>query len=224
MEKPYEKVIEFVQNKILDGVYTTGDKLPSERDLAAQLNVSRTSVREGLRILEEMGALSCQQGSGNYITGHFENTLIRVMTLMYAVGGTTYREISEFRYALESQALSLAVLHATEDQVEEMEYHMSILETSTDENVRAKHDKRIHYLVAEASQNNYLIVNFLALTQVLEKYVKDMRIRILQDEKNREGLMQTHRDLIQAIREKNLQLGHSALDRHFVYISNYLDS
>lgn len=87
MEKSYEKVVDYVQKQILDGVCRTGDKLPSEREMAQQLNVSRTSVREGLRILEQMGALYCQQGSGNYITGNFESTLIRVMTLMFAVGG-----------------------------------------------------------------------------------------------------------------------------------------
>lgn len=92
MEKSYEKVVDFVQNQILNGVYSTGDKLPSEREMALQLNVSRTSVREGIRILEQMGALSCQQGSGNYIAGDFEGTLIRVMTLMFAVEGTTYRK------------------------------------------------------------------------------------------------------------------------------------
>lgn len=52
------------------------------------------------------------------------------MTLMFAVEGTTYREISEFRFALEYQALSLAVHHATEEQMAEMEYHMSMLETA----------------------------------------------------------------------------------------------
>ena len=174
--------------------------------------------------MEQMGALSCQQGSGNYITGDFESTLIRVMTLMFAVEGTTYREISEFRFALEYQALSLAVHHATEEQMAEMEYHMSMLETAQEENVRSRHDKRIHYLVVEASHNNYLIVNFLALTQVMDKYVKDMRVRILRDEKNREGLMQTHRDLIKAVKEKDVQFGQDALNRHFVYIYNYLDS
>ena len=51
MEKSYEKVVDFVQEQILDGVYSTGDKLPSEREMALQLNVSRTSVREGIRIL-----------------------------------------------------------------------------------------------------------------------------------------------------------------------------
>ena len=224
MEKSYEKVVDYVQKQILDGVCRTGDKLPSEREMAQQLNVSRTSVREGLRILEQMGALYCQQGSGNYITGNFESTLIRVMTLMFAVEGTTYREISEFRYALESQALSLAVHHATEEQIEEMEYHMSILETSMEENIRSRHDKKIHYLVAEASHNNYLIVNFLALTQVMDQYVKDMRVRILRDAKNREGLMQTHKDLIKAVRDKDIRLGHDALDRHYIYIYQYLDS
>lgn len=224
VEKSYEKVVDYVQNQILDGVYRTGDKLPSEREMALQLNVSRTSVREGIRILEQMGALSCQQGSGNYITGDFESTLIRVMTLMFAVEGTTYREISEFRFALEYQALSLAIHNASDEQIAEMEYHMSILETTQEENVRSKHDKKIHYLLVEASHNNYLIVNFLALTQVLDKYVKDMRVRILKDEKNREGLMASHRDLIKAVREKNIQMGQDALNRHFVYIYNYLDS
>ncbi|MBQ2288629.1 MAG: FadR family transcriptional regulator, partial [Lachnospiraceae bacterium] len=135
MEKSYEKVVDFVQEQILDGVYRAGDKLPSEREMALQLNVSRTSVREGIRILEQMGVLSCQQGSGNYITGDFENTLIRVMTLMFAVEGTTYREITEFRFALEYQALSLAIHNATDEQIAEMEYHMSMLETAQEENV-----------------------------------------------------------------------------------------
>ena len=76
----------------------------------------------------------------------------------------------------------------------------------------------------EASHNNYLIVNFLALTQVLDKYVKDMRVRILKDEKNREGLVASHKDLIRAVREKDIHMGHDALNRHFVYIYNYLDS
>ena len=101
---------------------------------------------------------------------------------------------------------------------------MSMLETAQDENVRSKHDKRLHYLLVEASHNNYLIVNFLALTQVMDKYVKDMRVRILKDEKHREGLMQTHRDLIKAVKKKNIQFGQDALNRHFVYIYNYLDS
>ena len=58
----------------------------------------------------------------------------------------------------------------------------------------------------------------------MDKYVKDMRVRILRDEKNREGLMQTHRDLIKAVKEKDVQFGQDALNRHFVYIYNYLDS
>ena len=61
MEKSYEKVVDFVQEQILDGVYSTGDKLPSEREMALQLNVSRTSVREGIRILEQMGALRSEE-------------------------------------------------------------------------------------------------------------------------------------------------------------------
>ena len=51
-----------------------------------------------------------------------------------------------------------------------------------------------------------------------------MRVRILRDEGNREGLMSTHKDLIRAVRDKDVHLGQDALNRHFVYIYNYLDS
>ena len=58
----------------------------------------------------------------------------------------------------------------------------------------------------------------------MDQYVKDMRVRILSDAKNREGLMQTHKDLIKAVRDKDIRLGHDALDRHYIYIYQYLDS
>lgn len=75
------------------------------------LGASRNSVREGLGILERMGAISSQQGAGNFISDNFEKTLIEVMTLMFILEEGTFREISEFRYALETQALALAMEH-----------------------------------------------------------------------------------------------------------------
>ena len=95
----------------MQGRYKKGDKLPPERELAALLGASRNSVREGLGILERMGAISSQQGAGNFISDNFEKTLIEVMTLMFILEEGTFREISEFRYALETQALALAMEH-----------------------------------------------------------------------------------------------------------------
>lgn len=63
-ERAYEKIINYVEQQVMQGRYKKGDKLPPERELAALLGASRNSVREGLGILERMGAISSQQGAG----------------------------------------------------------------------------------------------------------------------------------------------------------------
>ena len=108
-EKAYEKVIDYIESNILDGHFEVGDKLPSERELSQMLSVSRNSVREGIRILEVIGVISSQHGIGNYIADHFDKTLVQVMTMMYALEKMTYNEIREFRYAVEFQAVVLAM-------------------------------------------------------------------------------------------------------------------
>ena len=66
-EKPYQLVIDHVRGEVLHGNLRPGDRLPGERELAEQLGISRNSVREGLRILENMGVTSSQHGAGHYI-------------------------------------------------------------------------------------------------------------------------------------------------------------
>ena len=54
-EKASEKVIEYIETRILAGIFKADDRLPAERELARILNVSRTAVREGIRLLEVIG-------------------------------------------------------------------------------------------------------------------------------------------------------------------------
>ena len=134
-ERAYEKIINYVEQQVMQGRYKKGDKLPPERELAALLGASRNSVREGLGILERMGAISSQQGAGNFISDNFEKTLIEE---------GTFREISEFRYALETQALALAMEHISKKQLADIEYYMSMLEKTPEEDMKAYYDKMIH--------------------------------------------------------------------------------
>ena len=67
-EKAYARVIEKVKKMILSGELKPGEKLPPEREFAEKLEVSRNSVREAIRIMDMMGIVSSQQGSGNYVT------------------------------------------------------------------------------------------------------------------------------------------------------------
>lgn len=207
----------------MQGSYKKGDKLPPERELAALLGASRNSVREGLGILERMGVISSQQGAGNFISDNFEKTLIEVMTLMFILEEGTFREISEFRYALETQALSLAMKNITEEQQTDIEYYMSMLEQTPGEEQKAYYDKKIHYTITAASGNRFIIDNLQALTEVMDVFIKDMRAKILSDGSNSEGLMSAHRQMVEALREKDESKGLKALKAHFEYIYAYID-
>ena len=83
MEKTYEKVVESIKNQVMDGTLVPGSKLPTERTLAKELDVSRNSVREGLRVLQNIGIISSQQGSGNYISLNFDQKMTEVLSFMY---------------------------------------------------------------------------------------------------------------------------------------------
>ncbi|MGF2949528.1 FadR/GntR family transcriptional regulator [Microbacterium alcoholitolerans] len=66
--RAFEEVLDQLESAIAAGEYSPGDRLPSERDLAVQLNASRPSIREALRVLEALGVVDVQRGTGHGIT------------------------------------------------------------------------------------------------------------------------------------------------------------
>ena len=82
--KAYDQVIEVIKDKIKKGKIKKGDKLPSEREMAESLGLSRASVREALRALEVIGLIESIQGAGNYIRTNFDNSLIEPLSLMFS--------------------------------------------------------------------------------------------------------------------------------------------
>ena len=71
-EKTYERVINYVKDEIWRGNLKRGERLPSERDLAELLGVSRNSVREAMRTLSLMGFISSIHGGGNFISWRYK--------------------------------------------------------------------------------------------------------------------------------------------------------
>jgi GntR family transcriptional repressor for pyruvate dehydrogenase complex len=66
--KVSEQVIQQIKDMIADGTLNKGDKLPSERELAGILEISRSSVRKALRLMENIGLIECKKSEGNFIS------------------------------------------------------------------------------------------------------------------------------------------------------------
>ena len=221
MEKSYLKVDNYIKEQILGGELKAGDKLPPERELAQQLDVSRNSVREGLRILENMGVITSQQGSGNYISNDFDDTIASVMSYMYILKEMNMDQITDFRYGLEWQAINLAAQRATENQKKRMFDLLEKMENAETEPLRVSYDKEIHYLIIEAAGNDYMTVNFNALANIMERYIFQMRGKIIHGMSSDKDLIDAHRMMIEGLAEGDREKARRGLDLHYTYIYQF---
>lgn len=224
-EKTSEKVIEYVETRILAGKLKVGDRLPAERELAQILNVSRTAVREGIRLLEVIGIIESRRGSGNYIAQYFDQTLEQVLTMMYALDDMRYDEIREFRYAVERQALVLALRNADTGGKKALQRHLDGMLHAETEEEQAESDRLLHLTLVQMSGNRLVIANYVALNRVIDRFIHDVR-RKIRDQSAAEftAFQTTHCQLVEAVLTGNLVLGKDALDRHFTYIARDFDT
>ncbi|MDP0488399.1 MAG: GntR family transcriptional regulator [Fusobacterium sp. JB021] len=222
-EKSYEILINFVKDNIKSGHYKLGDKLPPERQLAESLNISRNSVREGIRILNRMGALKVIQGSGNYIHNNFLKPLEELIILMASLEGhSSLKEIIDFRYALELEALTLTINKITPSQLKEISIFLNMLKNCQTEEMKSFYDKKLHFYIAELSENRYIIDNLKAFDTLLNTFIENIRAKIFTDEENKEKLFKSHEEIVEGLYEKNLEKSRKALNKHFEYIYKYM--
>ena len=80
-----QRIVAQLRRLMVEGKLKPGDRLPPERELARQLNVSRTSLREAVKILSAMGLLSIQQGRGVFVTEANMEALLRALRSSEAV-------------------------------------------------------------------------------------------------------------------------------------------
>lgn len=221
VDKAYNQVIDYLKQGIIDQKFTLGDKLPSERELSEQLGVSRNSVREALRVLEIMGVMKSHQGAGNYVADDFEKNLVETMSMMYALHKIDDRQVSDYREALEAKAYVLAMEHITKEELAQMRQYIQKIENAEDDKEKAYWDKMLHYTMVRASGNWMLITNIEALNQIIDTFIFNMREAIMETYGAR-LLQDAHRQMVEAMEEKDLEKGLQALKQHFSYIKDSL--
>lgn len=219
----YVRVIDHIKQDIRMGRLTTGSRLPPERTLAEQLNVSRNSVREALHILEVMGITVSTQGAGHFISGNFETSLAETMSIMFLLNQLTFEEVSQLRYALEKQAFALAMERATPEDLEELRSINTRMEQDIGEEENVMLDQQLHYTLARIADNILIIEILHALSGVMKRFITDLRRDIMTDGTRREMLADSHRRLVECMHTKDLDGGYAAIDAHFALIDARLN-
>lgn len=179
-QRVYQSILELFMKSIENNEIQPGDKLPSERDLAEKLVVSRTAVREAFSVLESYGIIKILPGIGVFLKENKKETILKEMS---HIAEGKKNEVSilallEVREAIEVQAAMLAALRRDENDLKEIQAAYKALETVVEKgDVAAKEDLNFHIAVVKASKNEMLVdIMKLFYNQFLQG-VHDWRIK-----------------------------------------------
>jgi DNA-binding FadR family transcriptional regulator len=142
---------------ILSGKYSAGEKLPTERELAEQLHISRPSVRAALSKLESKGLIIRVQGGGTYVSDKVEASFMDPLLELFQENQDFKYDILEYRHALDEACCYLAATRATDEEKQTIKQKydawVTLQEAFDDPEAEAEADLAFHLSIADATHN-----------------------------------------------------------------------
>lgn len=201
----YEEAIVRLAELIRKGKFKPGDRLPSERDLAAQMKISRATLREALRVMQLQGVISSRRGAGNYIASGNAQDLARTLDEL------ALKDIFELRFIIEPPIAALAAERATSDDIATLE---NILRRHEHQALHPKNfgdsDAEFHAALASATHNRALVQIGSTLMQV----IAPSRIKSLQTAQRAQSSLASHRTVLDAVRARDSQRAQNEMEEH----------
>lgn len=224
-----DTIVEQLETMILEGALQPGERLPPERVLSEQFGVSRPSLREAIQRLTARGLLVSRQGGGNFVTdslgGSFSDPLIPLLENR----PDAQRDLLEFRRTLEADCAYYAALRATEVDKAHLKEAYEALQAcyskSTDRNLEEEGaaDARFHLAIAEASHNVILLHTIRNLFNMLKSnVVTNIGGMYRREAETRQGLVEQHRTLFEAIMESRAEDARDLAGTHILYVQEVL--
>lgn len=213
--KVYDQVIDQIKNKIKSGELKKGDKLPSEREMAESIGVSRASIREALRALEVVGLVESRQGAGNYIRTDFENSLFEPLSVMFMLQESSPKEMYDLRETLELQCAKLAARNIEDNEIELLTVILDRMYVAESEKESLELDIKLHYLIARASRNVLLINVLQVISELMDEFIEKFRMQILHEGNTKENLLEIHENLVRALKFRDESKVCKAMQEHF---------
>jgi len=215
-----EEVSARLLSLIQDNYLGPGDKLPSERELAASMEVSRPSLREALRALAMMNVIETRQGDGTYVTSLEPGLLVEHLDFVLSLDRSAIHHLFEVRRIVEVGIAELAAQRATEDQITELDALLEKASHSTgDAEAFLKVDLAIHELIADAAGNPFLSRIMSSLSRL--GLASRRRTGVLHSV--REQSLDDHAAIVAAIKAQDPEAAALAMKDHLGHVENTFD-
>src|SRR5580692_1481754 len=212
------KILEKIKRLISTGAVVPGGKFPTERVLAKEFGVNRTSVRQALKVLEIMGVLTQRVGDGTYLSNSAETILNEPLDFLVLLDDLSHHELFETRLIVEPELTARAAERATTEDIAALRAAVSAMEKSKNTKERLSADMAFHDAIFRASGNR--------ICQLLFKQIHRTVLTSMSHLSNRVAIEQPlmyHRRIYKAIRERDTVGARQAMYEHILDARALLD-
>lgn len=215
-ERLYQKLARELFSDLVAGRYAIGDRLPAERELSTQYNVSRPAVREAMIALEVQGLIEVRIGSGAYV---------RALPGEADAPGfsVTAFELMEARMLIEGEAAALAAVHIHDDELDEL---ANLVIEMENENRLARGgttaDQAFHLLIAKATRNAVILNQVEEMWRLRSSSPNCALLLEKARTANVQPVVDEHRAVLEALRAHDPAAARAAMRGHMSAVINHL--
>jgi len=208
----YEQIVQQIEESVLNGKLKPGDQLPAERELAQQLGVSRTAVREAVKALREKGLVEAYSGRGTFVTDGTTQAARQSFDLMVKIGqqeGAPH--LAELRLILEPGIAALAAVRVKEDDLTAMREAVAVMDRAQDDpEAYIEADLDFHLALAETVANPLI----LSLIDSIVGLLREQRIKIFNVEGGPQRGQVHHKRILEAMERRDAEMARTAMRAH----------
>jgi GntR family transcriptional repressor for pyruvate dehydrogenase complex len=216
-----DEVYKQIVSLISSGKLNPGDKIPSERELAADLRISRQSIREALNRAEVMGLIEVRQGEGSFILSSVKKFLKPPLTLIIEKEAERIFDFLEIRKLVEGWCAEKAAIEATEEELEDMAGILDEMKKVVSKDKQWEElDLNLHLSFAKATHNVIAVHIMEALKSNFKPFFRFTKS--MPSSEKIDILWQHHYEIFKAIKQRDPETSKKKVVEHLNYIREKL--
>ncbi|KEP69462.1 FCD domain-containing protein [Thioclava sp. BHET1] len=222
-EKLATAVVRQIEGLILQGILRPGERLPSERELAERLDVSRPSLREAVAQLQESGLLCARAGAGIFVADVLGSAFSPALIRLFASNEQALFDYISFRRDLEGLAAERAALCGSDTDLQVVNTlfeQMEAAHSKRNPTQEAQLDAQFHMAIIEASHNVVMIHMMRAMFDLLAEGVFFNRAVLFRNRSTRGQLLEQHRAMNAAIQARDPKAARAAIAAHMDFVDH----
>lgn len=214
----FDLTVESLTKLIDGGTISAGEKLPSERELVEQLGVSRSVLREALRVLESQGLISIIQGKGVYVRKPGIITVIEPFQRLLKDGAVTLDNLMQARMILEPTIAKIASVNIKDEQLKILEQSYQDMAKYLDFPERyLRADQNFHSCLAECTGNPVFVIMIYPIITMFEGFIE----LLYEVPETPQKVVFAHEDIITALRNHDPVAAELAMKAHIIQVEEW---